>query len=67
MVANYIDEFIMVCAGLWMSGVGFGFFHSPVQNQAGQQAWLAHLVAHFKWMGPLLLIIAIALAVAAPA
>ena len=22
-VANYIDEFIMFCVGLWMTGVGF--------------------------------------------
>lgn len=25
MVADYIDEFIMFCAGLWMAGIGFGF------------------------------------------
>ncbi|RCS22144.1 hypothetical protein DUT91_19265 [Phyllobacterium salinisoli] len=66
MIADYIDEFIMVCAGLWMSGVGFGFFRAPIQGQSGEQAWWARLVTHFKWMGPLLLLIAIALAIAAP-
>ncbi|RWP23992.1 hypothetical protein [Mesorhizobium sp.] len=66
MIAAYIDEFIMFCAGLWMSGVGYGFLHLPNQSQVGQQAWWAQIPRHFKWMGPLLLIIAIVLAVAAP-
>ncbi|WP_145711230.1 hypothetical protein [Mesorhizobium tianshanense] len=66
MIAAYIDEFIMFCAGLWMSGVGYGFIQMPNQSQAGQQAWLARLPRHFKWMGPLLLIISIVLAVASP-
>lgn len=25
MIAAYIDEFIMFCAGLWMTLVGFGY------------------------------------------
>ncbi|MEI8697508.1 MAG: hypothetical protein E5Y88_13870 [Mesorhizobium sp.] len=66
MIAAYIDEFIMFCAGLGMSGVGYGFFQLPNQPQTGQQTWLARLPSHFKWMGPLLLIIAIVLAVASP-
>jgi hypothetical protein len=66
MIAAYIDEFIMFCAGLWMSGVGYGFLQMPNPPQAGQQAWLARLPNHFKWMGPLLLIISIVLAVASP-
>jgi hypothetical protein len=56
----------MFCAGLWMSGVGYGFLHLPNQSQVGQQAWWAQIPRHFKWMGPLLLVIAIVLAVAAP-
>lgn len=68
MIAAYIDEFIMICAGLWMSGIGFGLLQNPFQAQAGrQQAWASNLVPHFKWMGPLLIIIAIVLAVAEPA
>jgi hypothetical protein len=68
MIAAYIDEFIMICVGLWMSGVGFGRLQNPFQLQAGQhQSWLANLVPHFKWMGPLLIAIAIFLAVAEPA
>ncbi|TIU05191.1 MAG: hypothetical protein E5W39_11040 [Mesorhizobium sp.] len=66
MIAAYIDEFIMFCVGLWMSGIGYGFLQMPNQPQAGQRARLARLPSHFKWMGPLLLIISIVLAVASP-
>lgn len=66
MIGDYIDEFIMFCVGLWMTGVGFKFLQLPTRTQAGQQAWWAHILNHFRWMGPLLLIIAVVLAVAAP-
>jgi hypothetical protein len=67
-IAAYIDEFIMVCVGVWMSGVGFGFLQSPFQPPpVGPQPWWMTLVSHFKWMGPLLIAIAIVLAVAEPA
>lgn len=67
MIAAYIDEFIMVCVGIWMSGVGFGFLQSPFQAPPGPQPWWMMVVRHFKWMGPLLIIIAVVLAVAEPA
>jgi hypothetical protein len=59
MIATYIDEFIMFCAGLWMTCVGFGYL-SLSRNPAHKLA----VVRHFRWMGPLLLVIAIILAVA---
>lgn len=59
MVADYIDEFIMFCAGLWMTSVGFGYV-TLSRNPANQ----VPLARHFKWMGPLLLVIAIVLAFA---
>ncbi len=63
MIAAYIDEFIMFCAGVWMTAVGFGYL--PLSgNSAGQPPWVTTVAGHFKWMGPLLLAIAIALAVA---
>ncbi|MDR6633049.1 hypothetical protein J2X72_001833 [Phyllobacterium sp. 1468] len=67
MIAAYIDEFIMFCAGLWMTAVGFRYLSFPPANQGAQNAWLGNLVHHFRWMGPLLLVIAIVLAIAAPA
>jgi hypothetical protein len=67
MVAAYIDEFIMICVGIWMSGVGYGFLQMPSQPQAGPQPWWAQIPRHFKWMGPLLVVIAVVLAVAEPA
>ncbi|PKA44127.1 hypothetical protein N2599_19980 [Rhizobium sullae] len=66
MVAAYIDEFIMFCAGLWMTAVGFGYLTFLTPNQRDQNAWLAKLVIYFKWMGPLLLLIATILAIASP-
>ncbi|CAN7573850.1 hypothetical protein HW571_05360 [Agrobacterium genomosp. 3] len=59
MIAAYIDEFIMFCAGLWMTAVGFG--HLRLSKNPTQQL---PVVRHFKWMGPLLLAIAIILAAA---
>jgi hypothetical protein len=65
-IAAYIDEFIMVCVGIWMTGVGFGFFASPFQAPPGPQPWWMTVARHFKWMGPLLIVIAVVLAVAEP-
>ena len=66
-IAAYIDEFIMICAGIWMSGVGSGYFQSPFQPRPGPQPWWMTVASHFKWMGPLLIVIAVVLAVAEPA
>jgi hypothetical protein len=63
MLAAYIDEIIMFCAGLWMTAVGLGFLSLP-GNAAMQPDWVPKVVAHFKWMGPLLLVIAVVLAIA---
>jgi fucose permease len=63
MIAAYIDEFIMFCAGLWMTAVGLGYLPLP-GNAANQPPWVTRLAGHFKWMGPLLLAIAIVLAIA---
>lgn len=59
MIAAYIDEFIMFCAGLWMTSVGFGYL-TLSRNPANR----VPMARHFKWMGPLLLTIAIVLAIA---
>ncbi|MBE1204131.1 hypothetical protein [Aminobacter carboxidus] len=63
MIAAYIDEFIMLCAGAWMTAVGLGYVELPVPPN---QPWLANLVRQFKWTGPLLMLIAIVLGIAAP-
>jgi hypothetical protein len=67
MIAAYIDEFIMLCAGLWMTAVGFRYISFPIPGPGEKNAWLANIVNHFRWMGPLLVIIAVILAIAAPA
>ncbi|ABR61707.1 membrane protein [Sinorhizobium medicae] len=63
MIAAYIDEIIMFCAGLWMTSVGFGYVQLS-GNPATRSPWVTTLSGHFKWMGPLLLVIAAALAIA---
>jgi hypothetical protein len=54
-LVDYIDQLIMFCAGLGMTAVGFGYLEikSP-------------LARHFRWMGPLLAAISIALVFAKP-
>lgn len=59
MIAAYIDEIIMFFAGLWMTLVGFGYLRLS-KNPMSQPP----VVRHFKWMGPLLLVIALVLAAA---
>jgi hypothetical protein len=63
MIAANIDEIIMFGAGLWMTAVGLGFLSLP-GDPAKQPDWVPGVVGHFKWMGPLLLAIAIVLAIA---
>ena len=63
MLAAYIDEIIMFCAGIWMAAVGFRYIELPVPPH---QLWLGNLVSNFKWMGPLLMLIAVVLGVASP-
>ncbi|MCQ1851901.1 hypothetical protein [Neorhizobium galegae] len=59
MIATYIDEFIMFCAGLWMTSLGFGYL-----SWSRDSARKLLVVRHFRWLGPLLLAIATILAAA---
>ncbi|CUX41897.1 hypothetical protein [Agrobacterium deltaense] len=59
MIAAYIDELIMFCAGLWMTCVGFGYL--PLSKNMVSQP---PVVRHFRWMGSLLIVIAAVLAAA---
>ncbi|MFJ1312158.1 hypothetical protein [Agrobacterium sp. P15N1-A] len=59
MIAAFIDEFIMLCAGLWMTSVGVSY--PPLSKTPANRL---PMVRHFKWMGPLLLVIAAVLAAA---
>lgn len=53
---QYIDQIIMFAGGIWMTAAGFGYL-----NLGRDQEWLNRLMGHFKWMGPLLILIAIVL------
>ncbi|WP_235902004.1 hypothetical protein [Ochrobactrum quorumnocens] len=56
---QYIDQIIMFAAGIWMSAAGFGHI-----KFSSNEEWFNRLVWHFKWMGPLLVVIAVVLAFA---
>ena len=62
MLADYIDEIIMLAAGAWMTLVGFGYLQLPTGNGA-TPPWARTLAGHFNWMGPLLVAIALLLAI----
>jgi hypothetical protein len=63
MLATYIDVIIMFCVGLWTTGVGYGYLPVPGKADAlAQQQWLARFGKLFKWRGPILLVISVALA-----
>lgn len=53
---QYIDQVIMFAAGIWMSLVGFRHIKFDSHKER-----FNHLVRQFKWMGPLLVLIAVVL------
>lgn len=65
MIADNIDQIIMFCAGVWMTAVGFGYLHLP-GNATTHPTWVTTVARHFKWMGPLLMAIAIVLTATKP-
>ncbi|MFT3812080.1 MAG: hypothetical protein QM740_01750 [Acidovorax sp.] len=56
-----LDQIITFGAGLWMAMVGFGRLNMPGQSRDRPQAWVPRLTWHFRWMGPLLMALSIAL------
>jgi len=63
MFANYIDDLIMLCVGAWATAVGFGYLQMPVRDPLARQQWQARFGTMFKWIGPILIVIAVVLAV----
>jgi hypothetical protein len=63
MLANHIDEIIMFCVGAWATATGFGYLQPPVKDPIARQQWGTRFGKYLKWIGPILLIIAIVLAV----
>ena len=64
-VAIYFDEFVMFCVGLWATAAGFGLVATQSPDPGRHNALMASMVPHFKWLGPMLIIIAIILAITA--
>lgn len=62
-MAAYIDQLIMLMAGLYAAGVGFGWLASPASGTAAA-GWQRQFGGLFRVLGPLLVTIAIILTIA---
>lgn len=62
-IVAHIDQVIMFCAGAWGTAVGWGRV-SVSRNAEAQQKWLARFGPPFRVLGPVLMLIALALAAA---
>jgi hypothetical protein len=60
-MARYVDQLIMLLVGVYASGVGFGWFPSPAKGPKAAD-WNTRFGRYFKIIGPLLVLIALALA-----
>lgn len=64
MIAEYIDSIIMFVAGAYFTAVAFGRLSPPSKDPVAGQQWLARFGKMLKVVGPLLMVISIALAAA---
>ena len=62
MLAGYIDQIIMFLVGAWATGVGYGALPALGKDPAAKEQWKARFGKLFKIIGPLLMVIAVALA-----
>ena len=62
-MALYIDQTIMFLVGAYATGVGFGWVSSPAKGPAAAD-WQRRYGRLFKFLGPVLLVISVALALA---
>ena len=62
MLAEYIDSIIMFLAGAYFTAVAFGRLPPPSKDPVAGQQWLARFGKMLKVIGPLLVVISIALA-----
>jgi hypothetical protein len=61
MLAAYIDQIIMFFVGVWATGVGYGLLPSLGKDAVAQEQWKAKFGKLLKIIGPLLIVIALAL------
>lgn len=63
MLSAYIDQIIMFIVGVWATSVGYGFLPALGKDAAAQEQWKAKFGKQFKFIGPALVVVALALAV----
>jgi len=51
----------MLCVGAWATAIGFGVIPPIGKDSLAQQDWFNRFGKHFKYLGPVMLICAIAL------
>ena len=62
MLADYIDEIIMFLRRRMGDGYGFWLSELPVKDPLAQQQWQTRFGTMLKWIGPILLVISVVLA-----
>ena len=63
-VAAYIDQIIMCLVGAWATGVGYGLLPMPGKDEAAKAQWRSRFGKLLQVIGPLLIAIALILALA---
>jgi hypothetical protein len=64
MLARHLDGLMMLLVGVWIACVGFGWL--PLASE-GKPPFVATFKRHARWMGPLLVLIAVTLMLAGQA
>jgi hypothetical protein len=62
MVADYIDSIIMLGVGAYATAVAFGGLPPPTKDVAAGQQWLTRHGRWLRFVGPMLILIALILA-----
>jgi len=62
MAADYIDSIFMLAVGAYATAVAFGGLPPPAKDVAAGRQWLAHHGRWLRFVGPMLILIALTLA-----
>jgi hypothetical protein len=62
-LARHIDSIIMLGVGIWVTGVGLGLVRFPTEGAPPFARWFRR---NARWIGPLIMAIALLLGAATP-
>lgn len=64
-LAAYIDKLFTLVAGIWVTVTGFREPKLPAED-GWRRTMIVKMTPHFRWMGPLLIIVALVQMLAVP-